>query len=147
MRTFDVICRRHLYDILVLGHDFEKTRASLYASLTEKGLKVNPRKVLPVDTNTPFTFLGFQIHGERITFSKHSPSRFKKKVHAHTKTGKGQPLMCDGKLRPIILFKKYKHKWIDSLTNCKKPIKSTTLCGYESYFRTHFLPEFGGMDM
>ena len=102
MSAFDVVYYRYSDDILILGPDFEKARAFLYASLTDKGLKINPRKVVPIDTNTPFTFLGFQIHGERITFSKDSLDRFKKKIRSHTKTRKGQPLKSKDVLKRAI---------------------------------------------
>ena len=57
------------------------------------------------------------------------------------------PLMHEGDTRPPVLFKDYKDKWLNSLTACKKPIKPTTLSGYNCYLRKHLIPEFGEMDL
>lgn len=98
----DVVYYRYSDDILILGPDFEKARAILYEKLHQKGLTINPKKVVPIDVRTPFTFLGFKIHGERITFSDESIRRFKANIRAHTKTRKDQPLRSEVVLRKAI---------------------------------------------
>lgn len=98
----DVLYYRYSDDILILGPDFDKARAILYDRLQLKGLTINPKKVTAIDASTPFTFLGFKIHGESITFSDDKIKRFKKKVKAITKTRKGQPLRSEDVLRKAI---------------------------------------------
>lgn len=91
----DVLYYRYSDDILILGPDFEKARSILYSRLAGKGLTINPKKVTPIDVNSPFTFLGFKIHGDRITFSAESLQRIKAKIRSATKTRKGQPLKSE----------------------------------------------------
>ena len=98
----DVLYYRYSDDILILGPDFEKARDILYDRLRPKGLMINPKKVTAIDAGTPFTFLGFKIHGESTTFSDDKIKRFKKKVKAITKTRKGQPLRSEDVLRKAI---------------------------------------------
>ena len=98
----DVLYYRYSDDILILGPDFERAQAILYDTLARKGLSINPKKVTPVDANTWFTFLGFQICGEQITFSRNAIDRVKKKVRCITKTRKGQPIKDESVLRRAI---------------------------------------------
>lgn len=98
----DVLYYRYSDDILILGPDFEKARDILYSGLKDKGLTINPRKVVSIDASTPFTFLGFKIHGSRITFSDDSIKRFKTKIKGYTKTRKGQPLKSETVLAKVI---------------------------------------------
>lgn len=98
----NVVYYRYSDDILILGPDFDKAQEILYSMLKEKGLSINPCKVVPIDASTPFTFLGFRIHRDHITFSDDSIKRFKVKIRAHTKTRKGQPLRSEEVLRKII---------------------------------------------
>lgn len=100
--ALDVVYYRYSDDILILGPDFEKAKAILNERLHGKGLHINPKKVTPIDASTPFTFLGFKIHGERITFSDESLHRFKAKIRSYTKTRKGQPLRSEVVLRKAI---------------------------------------------
>ena len=98
----DVLYYRYSDDILILGRDFEKAQAVLYRMLEEKGLTINPKKVVPIDADTWFTFLGFRIRGEEITFSEDTIGRLKKNVRSLTKTRKGQPLKDESVLRRVI---------------------------------------------
>lgn len=98
----NVLYYRYSDDILILGEDFEQARDILYAKLAEKGLTINPKKVTAIDADTPFTFLGFKIHGDRITFSEDSVNRLKKNIRSLTKTRKGQPLKDETVLRKVI---------------------------------------------
>jgi len=98
----DVLYYRYSDDILILGPDFEKARAILYEGLKQKGLSINPKKVTPIDASTPFTFLGFKIHRDRITFSDDSLKRFKSKIRSYTKTRKGQALKSEKVLAKVI---------------------------------------------
>ena len=98
----DVVYYRYSDDILLLGPDFEKARTLLYEGLAAKGLTVNPRKVTPIHASTPFTFLGFQICGESVTFSKASLERVKKSIRGMTKTRRGQDRKSEEVLRKVI---------------------------------------------
>jgi len=98
----NVLYYRYSDDILILGPDFEKARAILYEGLKQKGLSINPKKVTPIDVKTPFIFLGFKIHSDRITFSDDSLKRFKTKIRAYTKTRKGQALKSEKVLATVI---------------------------------------------
>ena len=100
--SLDVLFYRYSDDILILGEDFEKAKAILYGKLAQKGLTINPKKVTPIDADTPFTFLGFQICGSQITFSADTINRLKKKIRHLTKTRKGQPLKDEAVLRRVI---------------------------------------------
>lgn len=98
----DVLYYRYSDDILLLGPDFEKARAILYDGLAKKGLTINPKKVTPIDARSRFTFLGFDLMGADITFSKSSLDRLKKEVRSMTKTRKGQSKRSEDVLRKII---------------------------------------------
>ena len=98
----DVLYYRYSDDILILGPDFEQARDILYRKLAEKGLSINPRKVTAIDADTEFTFLGFKIHGSRITFSDDTLKRVKKTICSLTKTRKGQPLKDEAVLKKVI---------------------------------------------
>lgn len=98
----DVVYYRYSDDILLLGPDFEKAKDILYEGLAAKGLHINPRKVTPIDADTRFTFLGFDICGRNITFSKSSLDRVKKEIRRMTRTRKGQEKHSEEVLRRII---------------------------------------------
>ncbi len=98
----DVLYYRYSDDILILGRDFERAQSLLYSMLAQKGLAINPKKVTPVDADTWFTFLGFQIRGAEITFSKGTVDRLKRSIRSLTKTRKGQPLKDEAVLRRVI---------------------------------------------
>ena len=98
----NVVYYRYSDDILLLGPDFEKARTILYEGLAAKGLTINPKKVTPIDADTRFTFLGFDICGSDITFSKSSISRVKKEIKCMTKTRKGQDKRSEDVLKRII---------------------------------------------
>lgn len=98
----DVVYYRYSDDILILGPDFEMARAILYEGLKQKGLVINPKKVTPIDASSAFTFLGFKIHRDRITFSDDSLKRFKAKIKTYTKTRKGQALRSEKVLTKTI---------------------------------------------
>ena len=98
----NVLYYRYSDDILILGPDFEQARDILYRKLAEKGLTINPKKVTPIDAGTEFTFLGFKIHGSRITFSEDTLKRVKHTIRSLTKTRKGQPLKDEAVLKKVI---------------------------------------------
>lgn len=98
----NVVYYRYSDDILLLGPDFEKARAILYEGLAAKGLTINPKKVTPIDADTRFTFLGFDICGGDITFSTSSMNRIKKEIKRMTKTRKGQAKHSEEVLKRII---------------------------------------------
>lgn len=98
----NVVYYRYSDDILLLGPDFEKARNILYEGLAAKGLTINPKKVMPIDADTRFTFLGFDICGRDITFSNSSLTRVKKEIRRMTKTRKGQDKRSEQVLQRVI---------------------------------------------
>ncbi len=98
----NVLYYRYSDDILLLGPDFEKARNILYEGLAAKGLTINPKKVMPIDADTRFTFLGFDICGRDITFSKSSLTRVKKEIRRMTRTRKGQDKRSEQVLQRVI---------------------------------------------
>lgn len=98
----DVLYYRYSDDILILGRDFEQAQSLLYDMLAQKALTINPKKVTAIDAGTWFTFLGFKIRGEQITFSEDTISRLKRSVRQLTKTRKGQPIKSEAVLRRAI---------------------------------------------
>ena len=97
-----VLYYRYSDDLLILGPDADRGREMVSDMLTEKGLQIHPRKCIPVDTSTRFTFLGFDILGDQITFSPSSLNRVKKEIKDICKTRKGQPKHSTETLRRII---------------------------------------------
>lgn len=71
---------RYSDDILIIGKDKEAALARLLEMLKEKGLEVNPKKLEPIYSDTWFTFLGFRINGDKISFSKKSLDNLQKEM-------------------------------------------------------------------
>ncbi len=86
----DVLYYRYSDDLLILGPDADRAKEIVAEMLAQKGLQIHPRKCVPVDASTRLTFLGFDICGSEITFSKSSLTRIKKDIKRMTKTRKGQ---------------------------------------------------------
>lgn len=98
----DVLYYRYSDDLLILGPDADKAKAIAASMLAAKGLQIHPRKCMPVDASTRFTFLGFDICGGNLTFSKPSLLRIKKDIRSMTKTRKGQDKRSEEVLRKVI---------------------------------------------
>ncbi len=98
----DVLYYRYSDDLLILGPDADRAKEIVTEMLAQKGLQIHPRKCVPVDASTRFTFLGFDICGGEITFSKSSLTRIKKDIKRMTKTRKGQDKHSEEVLRKII---------------------------------------------
>lgn len=98
----NVLYYRYSDDLLILGPDADRAKELVASMLAEKGLQIHPRKCMPVDASTRFTFLGFDILGGDLTFSKASLTRVKKEIRSMTKTRKGQDKRSEEVLRKII---------------------------------------------
>lgn len=91
LRDIDATCSkivpiyvRYSDDILIIGPNADKAMAVLKMMLEEKGLKLNPKKIERVSKDKYFTFLGFNICGNRISFSKKSIKNFQREIESRT---------------------------------------------------------------
>lgn len=98
----DVLYYRYSDDALILGPDADRAKELIARMLADKGLQIHPRKCVPVDATTRFTFLGFDICGSEITFSDATLERIKREIRSMTKTRKGQAKRSEKVLEEII---------------------------------------------
>lgn len=98
----NVLYYRYSDDLLILGPDADRAKEIVASMLAEKGLQIHPRKCVPVDASTRFTFLGFDICGGDITFSQSSLKHIKKDIRSLTKTRKGQDKRSEEVLHKVI---------------------------------------------
>ena len=84
LSKFDILYCRYSDDILMIGRDADYARIKLQQMLAEKGLILNPKKVEPICADKFFTFLGFNICGPHITFSKKSIKNLQNEIEART---------------------------------------------------------------
>lgn len=84
LSKMDILYYRYSDDLLMIGKDADKALAKLKEMLEPKGLSLNPKKVEPVSKHNYFTFLGFNICGSCISFSKKSIKNFQKEVEKRT---------------------------------------------------------------
>lgn len=75
---------RYSDDILIIGPNADKAMAYLQGALEAKGLKLNPKKIERVSKDKYFTFLGFNICGDKISFSKKSIKNFQREIESRT---------------------------------------------------------------
>lgn len=91
LRDIDSVCSksvpiyvRYSDDILIIGPRADKAMFYLQNMLERKGLKLNPKKIEKLSKDKFFTFLGFNVCGEKITFSKKSIKNFQREIEART---------------------------------------------------------------
>lgn len=91
LRDIDAICSksvpiyaRYSDDILIIGHRADKAMFYLQSMLERKGLQLNPKKIEKLSKDKFFTFLGFNICGPNITFSKKSIKNFQREIEERT---------------------------------------------------------------
>ncbi len=84
LSKMDILYCRYSDDILMIGKDADQALATLEQMLKIKGLVLNPKKVESLSKNKFFTFLGFNILGPNITFSKKSIKNLQKEIEART---------------------------------------------------------------
>lgn len=84
LSKMDILYYRYSDDILMVGKDADRALETLQQMLKEKGLVLNPKKVESLSRDTFFTFLGFNILGPNITFSKKSIKNLQKEIEART---------------------------------------------------------------
>ena len=84
LSKMDILYCRYSDDLLMIGKDANKALSKLKEMLELKGLSLNPKKVEPVSKHQYFTFLGFNICGPHISFSKKSIKNFQREVEART---------------------------------------------------------------
>ena len=86
--SMDVIYYRYSDDILIIGKDFEKAMKRLSEMLKEKGLSINMKKLEEIRQCKWFTFLGFRINNQSVSFSNKSLKIFQSKIKTITKHNK-----------------------------------------------------------
>ena len=91
LRDIDAVCSkvvpiyaRYSDDILIIGPRADKAMFYLESMLERKGLKLNPKKIEKLSKDKFFTFLGFNICGDNITFSKKSIKNFQNEIESRT---------------------------------------------------------------
>ena len=91
LRDIDAVCSkavpiyaRYSDDILIIGPRADKAMFYLQTMLEAKGLKLNPKKIEKLSKDKFFTFLGFNICGDKITFSKKSIKKFQNEIESRT---------------------------------------------------------------
>lgn len=80
----NVIYCRYSDDILIIGEDSHKALNELKKMLSKKGLTLHPNKTEELTKEKYFTFLGFSIKNENITFSKDAIKTFQKEIEKRT---------------------------------------------------------------
>jgi len=88
LSKMNILYCRYSDDLLMIGDDADKAIVKLKEMLEPKGLTLNPKKVEPVSKTNYFTFLGFNVCGPRISFSKKSIKNFQREVLARTTKAK-----------------------------------------------------------
>lgn len=84
LSKMDIIYYRYSDDIVMIGKDADKALMTLQAMLKWKGLELNPKKIERIYKDRFFTFLGFNICGPHITFSKKSIKNLQDEIEART---------------------------------------------------------------
>lgn len=84
LSKMDILYCRYSDDLLMIGKDANKALIKLKEMLEPKGLSLNPKKVEPVSKHKYFTFLGFNVCGPHISFSKKSIKNFQREVEVRT---------------------------------------------------------------
>ena len=87
--SLDVIYYRYSDDILIIGKDYKLAMKILEDMLHLKGLRINTNKLEEIKFDEWFTFLGFRIRGNNVSFSKKSLKLFQKEIKLRTKRKKG----------------------------------------------------------
>ena len=80
----DVVYYRYSDDILVIGKDAERAMELLQEMLEPKGLRLNPKKIERLYPDKWFTFLGFNIKGEHISFSRKTVDNLQREIVSRT---------------------------------------------------------------
>lgn len=84
---------RYSDDMLFIGEDYEKAMNVLRTRLEEKSMKLNPKKVEYLTTDSWFKFLGFSIKGSMISLSPGRIKTFQKEIEARTVRKRGTTLV------------------------------------------------------
>lgn len=80
LSQFDVLYLRYADDILIVGPEADEALAALREMLEPKGLKLNEKKTVAIDSSRPFTFLGCEIANGHVDMSQESYDRIKLKI-------------------------------------------------------------------
>ena len=75
---------RYSDDIVIIGPKADWAMLCLQTMLERKGLRLNPNKVEQLHKNQWFTFLGYNIKGSLITFSRKAIKNFQADIEART---------------------------------------------------------------
>lgn len=80
LSAMNILYLRYADDLLIIGPDADKALATLRAMLPKKGLTLNEKKTMKIDSRKPFTFLGCEIADGKVDMSQESYNRIKLKV-------------------------------------------------------------------
>lgn len=83
---------RYSDDMLFIGKDYKKAMDVLQKRLTEKSMKLNPKKVEYLTKNQWFKFLGYSIKGDKISLSSSRIKTFQKEIESRTINKPGRTL-------------------------------------------------------
>lgn len=75
---------RYSDDMLFIGPDYQKAMDILQQRLSEKSMKLNPKKVEYLTKNQWFKFLGYSIKGDKISLSSSRIKTFQKEIESRT---------------------------------------------------------------
>lgn len=75
---------RYSDDLLLIGDNADEALEVLRKLLAGKGLSLNPKKVEALYKDKFFTFLGFNICGDKISFSKKAIKNFQNEIEERT---------------------------------------------------------------
>lgn len=79
---------RYSDDIIFFANNPDEKLEYLQELLATKGLKINPKKIEKISGGEAFTFLGCEIHGNSIRFSKKSKRKFEIEINKRVKATK-----------------------------------------------------------
>lgn len=80
LSKMDILYYRYSDDILIIGKDADSAVKKLADMLSVRGLKLHPNKVEQIRNGEWFTFLGFRVNGNKISFSKKSLKNFQHEI-------------------------------------------------------------------
>lgn len=83
---------RYSDDMLFVGKDYKKAMEILQHRLSEKSMKLNPKKVEYLTRTHWFKFLGYSIKGDKISLSVTRIKTFQKEIEARTIDKPGRSL-------------------------------------------------------
>ena len=84
MSKLDGYYVRYSDDIVFVGKDYKLAMLTLQEELAKRDMKLNPKKVEYLSSDTWFKFLGFSIKGEKISISSTRLKKFQREIEQCT---------------------------------------------------------------